>query len=97
METRMNSAETQQSGHAQRSRPEIKNRRSSAKGDAPEVQTQDYPEGGELDSVVDDRRRCKKNFTSVLSCIGKRAKKAVTVAEKSEQFTLGEARKVQFL
>jgi len=26
-------------------------------------------EGGKLDPVIDDRRRCKKNSPSVLSCI----------------------------
>jgi len=35
---------------------------------------QDNPEGGELDSAEDDRRRCKKNSPSVLSCIGKRTR-----------------------
>jgi len=36
----------------------------------------------ERDPAVDDRRRCKKN-SSVLSCIDKRIKKAVTLAAKS--------------
>jgi len=35
---------------------------------------QDNPEDGELDSAADVRRRCKKNFPSILFCIGKRAK-----------------------
>jgi len=33
----------------------------------------DNPEGGKLDPADDVRRRCMKN-SSVLSCIGKRAK-----------------------
>jgi len=33
----------------------------------------DNPEGGELDPVVDARRRCKKN-SFVLSCLDKRIK-----------------------
>jgi len=33
---------------------------------------QDNPEGGEIDLAVVVRRRCKKNFLSVLSCVGKR-------------------------
>jgi len=32
------------------------------------------PEGGELDPAVDVRRRCKKNFSSVLFRIGNRTK-----------------------
>jgi len=39
-----------------------------------------------LDPAVDDRKRCKKN-SSVLSRIGLRGKKEVTVAVKSGQFT----------
>jgi len=31
---------------------------------------------GELDPAGDIRRRCKKNFSSVLSCIGKRTKES---------------------
>jgi len=53
----------------------------------------DNPERDEIDSVVEVRRGCKKNF-SVLYCIGK---KAVTVAAKSGQLTAGEVRKGQFL
>jgi len=47
--------------------------------------------------AVDVPKRCKKNFSFVLSCIDKRTKKAMTVAAKSEQFTEGEAGKNQFL
>jgi len=32
------------------------------------------PGGGELSSAIDVRRSCKKNFPSVLSCVGKRTK-----------------------
>jgi len=32
------------------------------------------PEGGELNPAVDIRRRGKKNYSSVLSCIGKKTK-----------------------
>jgi len=49
MGTRRNSAETQQSGHTLRSRPNVKNRRSSVK-EAGEDQMQDNP-GGELVSA----------------------------------------------
>jgi len=41
----------------------------------------------EFDLAVHVRRRCKKKFPSVLSCIGKKTKKAVTVAAKSGHFT----------
>jgi len=34
----------------------------------------DNPEGGELYSAEGVRRRCKKKFPSVVSCIGKRTK-----------------------
>jgi len=34
----------------------------------------DNPEGGELDPTEGVRRRCKKNSSSVLSCIGKRTR-----------------------
>jgi len=51
------------------------------------------PEGSELDPAVDDRRHCKKNFPSILSCIGERIKKAVTVVANSEQFTPEENRR----
>jgi len=48
------------------------------------MQDKDNP-GGELDLAVDERRRCKKNSSSVLSYIQqmKRAKEAETVAAKS--------------
>jgi len=32
----------------------------------------DYPEGGEFDPAVDDRRRCKKKYPSALSCMSKK-------------------------
>jgi len=51
------------------------------------------PERGELDPVDDVRRRCKKNFPSVLSCTDMRTKMAVIVAAKSEQFTTSKAGK----
>jgi len=35
----------------------------------------DNPEGGELNPAADDRMRCKKNSSSVLSCIDKRKKR----------------------
>jgi len=57
----------------------------------------DNPEGCKLDPAVDVRRCSKKNSPSVLSCISKRAKKAVIVAAKSEQFTKDDAAKGQFL
>jgi len=34
----------------------------------------DNPEGGELDPAEGVRRRCKKNYLSVLLCIGKRTR-----------------------
>jgi len=37
-----------------------------------EAQMRDNSEGGELDPAEGVRRRCRKNFPSVLSCIGKR-------------------------
>jgi len=42
---------------------------------------------GESDPAEGVRRRCMKNAPSILSCIGKRTKKVVTVAAKSRQFT----------
>jgi len=59
--------ETQQSGHAPRSGPEVKNGKSSAEDGAPEAQIRDNPEG-ELDPAEGVRKRCK-NSPSVLSCI----------------------------
>jgi len=50
MRARRNPTEIQQSGHATRSGPEVKNGRSN-------------PEGAELDPVDDVHRRCKKNFS----------------------------------
>jgi len=67
MRARRDSAEIQQSGHASRSGPEVKNGKSSAKGKA---KMRDNPERGELDTADDVHRRCKKN-SSVLSCIDK--------------------------
>jgi len=44
--------------------------------------------GGSAPGPAEDvRKRYMKNFPSFLSCIGKRTKKAVTVAAKSRQFT----------
>jgi len=78
---RRNSAETQQSGHAPRSGPEVKNGRSSAKDGALERHMRDNPEGGELDLADDVRMHCKKNSPSVLSSI-RGQEKTVTVAAK---------------
>jgi len=73
MGTWSSSTETQQSGHAPRSGPEVKNRRSSAKRwRAGEARTHDNPGGGESDPAKGVHRRCMKNSPSVLSCIGKR-------------------------
>jgi len=55
------------------------------------------PGGDGSDSAEGVRRRCMKNSPSVLSYIGKRQEKAVTVAAKSAQFTTDETGKVQFL
>jgi len=70
-----NSTETQQAGHPSRSGPKVKNG-NSAKDGAPagEAQMRDNLEGDELDPENDVRRRSKKNFPSVLSCIGNRTK-----------------------
>jgi len=46
----------------------------SAKDGTLEVQMRDNLEGGELHPADDGHRRCKKNYPSVLSCIGKRTK-----------------------
>jgi len=54
---RRNSAETEQSDHASRSGPEIKD---GKRWHAGEAQMRDNPKGVELDPAVDDRRRCKK-------------------------------------
>jgi len=58
--------------------------RSSAKG-AREAQMWDNPEGGQLESAVDDSVLYKKNTHSVLSCIQEEKKKAGTNAAESEQ------------
>jgi len=88
MGTWRNSAETQRSG------PEVKNGRSSAKDDTPErLRDAGHPEGGELYPAVEVRRHCKKN-SSVLSCIGKRTKEGCDRgSEKSGQFTAEEMEK----
>jgi len=58
----------------------------------------DNPEGGKSDPTVDDRRRCKKNYSpSVLSDVDKRTKEGCNQATKWGQFTVGEAGKGQFL
>jgi len=46
----------------------------------------DSREGAEPDTD-DDFRPCRKNSPSLLSCMGKRTKVAVTVASKTGQFT----------
>jgi len=51
------------------------------------------PKGSELDPANDVRRRYKKNSPFVLSYIGTRTKKAVTMVAKSGQFTAGETEK----
>jgi len=69
-----NSTETQLSGHASRSEQEVKNERSSAKDVAPERLRCGTIHRGELDPAVGVCKRCKKNSTSVLSCICKRTR-----------------------
>jgi len=41
---------------------------------AGEARMRDNPEGDELDPAEGVRRRCKKNFSSVFSCISKRTR-----------------------
>jgi len=82
------SMETQQSGHAPRSGPEVKNRRSAVKDGTLRNSNQDNPDRGELDPAYEISRRCKKNSHSVLFCI-RGQKKAVMVAAKSGQFIAG--------
>jgi len=53
--------------------------------------------GGESDPAEGVRRYCMKNSPSILSYIGKRTKKAVTVAVKLGQFTADKTGKNQFL
>jgi len=85
--------ETQQSGQARRSEPEMEEivaklaRRRSSRYN---------PKGGELDPGDDGRRRCKKNHPSVLSCISKRTKEGVTVVAKSRQFTAARRERASF-
>jgi len=43
---------------------------------------QDNPVRGELDLAVDDRRRCKKNSSSILSCIDKKTKESCNRGSK---------------
>jgi len=54
----------------------------------------DNPEGVELYLAVDDCRHCKKNSPSILFCIDKRTKKAVTAEAKPEHPTVGEVGEV---
>jgi len=51
----------------------------------------------ESDPTENVCKRCMKNSPSVLSCIGKITKKAVTTAAKSKQFTADKTGKGQFL
>jgi len=70
-----NSMQTQQSSHAPRSGPEVKNVRSNAKDGAPErVRCRTISEVGELNPTEVVRRCYKKNSPFVLSCIGKRTR-----------------------
>jgi len=59
-----NSTETQQSGHAPRSGPEVKSGRSGAEDGASDADSQG---GGESDPAEGIRRHCMKNFPSVLT------------------------------
>jgi len=52
-------------GPLPRSRPVVKNGRSSAKDGVPERLKRDNPGGGELDPAEGVRKRCKKNSPSV--------------------------------
>jgi len=65
---------TQQSGHASRSGPEVKNGRNSAKDGAPERLGCGTVKEGESYLAEGVRRRCMKDSPSVLSCIGKRTR-----------------------
>jgi len=56
-EARSNSTKIQQSGHASRSGPEIKDKEVMPKWLTGEAQMRDNPEVGELGPAVDDRRR----------------------------------------
>jgi len=64
-------SETQQSGHAPRSRPEVKNGRQCQRWRTGEAHMRDNPGGEELNAAECVRRRCKKNSPSVLSRISK--------------------------
>jgi len=55
------------------------------------------PGKGESDPAEGARRRCKKNFSSVLSCIERGQEKAVAVVAKSGQFTADKSGKGKFL
>jgi len=55
---------------------------------------QDKPGGGESDHAEGIRRRCKKNFPSVLSCIGKKTREGYDRGrEVGMQFTADETGK----
>jgi len=73
MEAWRNSTETQQSGHAPRSGPEVENGRSGAEEARRRGSDADSQRGGESDPAEGVCWRCKKN-SSVLSCIGKRTR-----------------------
>jgi len=62
MEAWRNSTETQQSGHAPRSGPVVKNGRICAKDGAGEAQMRDNPGGGELNSAEVVHRRLQKKI-----------------------------------
>jgi len=70
---RRDSTDTQKSGHATNSGPEVKNRRSSAKdGALKRLRCGTIQKELSLDPAECVRRRCKKNSLSALSCIDKR-------------------------
>jgi len=71
-------------GPRPRTGPDIKSGRNSAKDDAPETQMRDNPERRELDPALDDRRRCKKNSPSVLSCRDNKIKEVCDRGSKVE-------------
>jgi len=52
--------------------------------------------GGEPDPAVHDRRRCKKNSPSVLSCIHKRTKEGCDRGSEDETVTTSKTGKSQF-
>jgi len=79
-----NSTETQQSSHAPRSGPEVKNG-----SGAEEARMQDSQGGGESDPAEGVRVRCMKNST-FLSCIGKRTKEGCDRGSEVETFNSGQ-------